>query len=758
MRRLAWFAGGLSAGVFLCRFLLPQGVWITGGGGCLALFALSFLCLKGRRRAIAALLCAGLAAGCFWTAAYDRLVFQPAQALDNQTIRLTGTVRDYPMERDYGCSVVLDSEVGKVLLYLDEQGESLRPGDTIETVAHCTLGSYSANREEITYYTAKGIFLWGKGYGKLTVTRPESIPFRYWGGELAHRLKGGIDAALAEPAAGIVRAVVTGSRDKLTDEFTSSLERTGLSHTVAVSGMHLACFAGILSLLLGRGRRSTALLVIFWAALFWAVAGGTPSVSRAAVMILLLQLAPLLGRERDDPTALALALMVLLVWNPYSAAHVGLQLSFAAVAGIQWTATPIQNFLLKKLHLQPKRTTPVKGALLYLPRGLVSIFAATMGAMVFTVPLTAIHFGTVSLIAPLSNLLSLWAVTGLFVLGMGTGLLALVWLPGAKLLAIPVSWLAAYLDKVTHFLSGFTYSALSMESFYYRAWLIFLYLALAGAVLVKGKRRWILPACCGVITLTLAVTLTALSFQQGEMTVAAIDVGQGQSILLRSGNHLTVVDCGGDGPDNAGDLTADYLQGQGYGKIDLLVLTHCHADHANGVPQLLKRLKVGTLMLPEGEEDSPLRQEIFVLAQELGIETRSIGAESRIDLAPGHSLILYPPMGKELDPNEQGLTLLAAAGDFEVLVTGDMSGEVEGELLRRTELPDIEVLVVGHHGAQTSTTEALLTAATPDIALISAGRNNRYGHPHAAVLERLAAMGIEIYRTDLHGTVTVSSG
>lgn len=758
MRKLAWFAGSFSVAVFLSNYILPQSLWLIVGAVCLGAFLVSLLAFRQARRVLAGLICAGAAAGFFWTAAYDALFFQPARELDDQTIRLTGTVRDYPQERDYGWSVPLDTQWGKVLLYLDEQGEPLRPGDEIEMVAHCTLGSHSNSGEEITYYTAKGIFLWAKGYGKLNMIRPESIPVQCWGAELAHRLKGGIDAAFEEPYAGIVRAVVTGSRDKLTDEFTSSLERTGLSHTVAVSGMHLACFAGILSLLLGRGRRSTALLVMAWAVLFCAVAGSTPSVSRAAVMILLLQLAPLLSRERDDPTALAFALLLLLLWNPYSAAHVGLQLSFAAVAGIQLTASPIQTFLLNKLHLQPKRTTPVKGLLLSIPRGLVSIFSATMGAMVFTVPLTAIHFGTVSLIAPLSNLLSLWAVTGLFALGMATGLLALVWLPGAKLLAVPVSWLAAYLDRVSTALSGFTYSALSMESFYYRAWLVFLYLALAGAVLIKGKRRWILPACCGVMTLTLAITLTALSFQQGAMTVAAIDVGQGQSILIRSGNHLTVVDCGGDAPNNAGDLTADYIQAQGYSKIDLLVLTHCHADHANGVTQLLNRLNIGALMLPAGEEDSPLRQEIQSLAGELGIETRIIGEESRIDLAPGHSLTIYPPMGKELDPNEQGLTVLGKAGEFEILITGDMSGEVEGELLRCADLPDIEVLAVGHHGAKTSTTEALLAAVKPDIALISAGEHNPYGHPDLSTLERLAKAGADIYRTDLHGTVTVSSG
>ena len=131
-----------------------------------------------------------------------------------------------------------------------------------------------------------------------------------------------------------MKALVTGNRDSLSDPFTSSLQRTGLSHTVAVSGMHVAFLAGALSLLLGRGRRSTALVLIPLVLLFMTVAGSTPSVVRASVMILMLEIAPLFDRERDGPTALGFALLLILIQNPFAAAHVGLQLSFLAVAGI----------------------------------------------------------------------------------------------------------------------------------------------------------------------------------------------------------------------------------------------------------------------------------------------------------------------------------------------------------------------------------------------------------------------------------------
>ena len=252
MRKLAAVSFSFSAAVFACNYVLCSSLWLGAAGVFLVFFAASFLLKKGKGRRLLSLICAGLCAGFIWTYFYDAVFFAPARELDDRTIQLSAVVIDYPRQRDYGwqVSAKMETQQGRtihVLLYTDEQGAELRPGDRIQSVTHCTLGTTSSAGEEITYYTAKGIFLWGQCYGTLHIDRPETIPLRYLPAHLAYRLKEGIDAAFPEETAGIVRAVVTGSRDKLTDEFTSSLERTGLSHTVAVSGMHLSCFVGILA-------------------------------------------------------------------------------------------------------------------------------------------------------------------------------------------------------------------------------------------------------------------------------------------------------------------------------------------------------------------------------------------------------------------------------------------------------------------------------------------------------------------------------
>ena len=765
MRILATFAFSFAAAVFgavygeLDPLLLPL-------GGALALAAVLTGLLvreKGHARTRAVLILSGLSVGLLWTALYMSVFFQPARDLDGRTVRLSAVVADWPQAGEYGgYTVVVQAETegwAKVsaILYTDEQGADLRPGDRIGTVAHCTLGDRTFSGEKITYYTAKGIFLRARAYGRLEILRGEKTVPQYWAAYGSKALKEGIDTAFPEEASGFVRALVTGNRDNLTDQFTTSLQRTGLSHTVAVSGMHLAFLSSLLTYLLGQGRRSTAFFTILWVILFCGIAGNTPSVLRAAVMVLMLQFAPLLNRERDGPTALSLALLVLLWVNPFSAAHIGLQLSFTSVAGILLVSDRVQDWLMKVFRLDGWKK-PKSRVVRYLRAGpyfVVSTLSATLGASVLTMSLVALHFNMISLISPLSNLRTLWAIGILFLGGLGVGALALV-LPGAAaVLAIPFTGLVRYLQWVIDLLSRPALAALPLESVYYRAWLVLVYALILVSVRMKGKRPVWMPLAAGGVGLALAMALTRQSFYLGDMGVTVLDTGQGQSVLLRSGHYLTLVDCGGDSMDNPGDIAANYLQAVGRSGLDLLVVSHYHADHANGIPQLLRRIDVGEIVLPDVEEDSPLRAEIIAAAVERGVPVRFVQETAWFRPSRADTIAVFPPMLAGKNVNELGLTVLASHKALDVLITGDMEEEGERRLTETVPLPDVEVLVAGHHGSNTSNTPELLEAVRPELALISVGRNNKYGHPDWDTLVRLNNIGAEIYRTDLYGTVEV---
>ena len=766
MSMLAILSFSFAGAVFCANYLPLESLLLPLGCGFALAFGFTFLPQvrkrpRGRTARYAAF---GLALGVLWTAGYSWVFWRPAELLNEKTVRLTATVSQWPQETDYGGFSVLaraDTEgwvTVPILLYADDQGADLRPGDRIETVTHCALADQASSGEEITYYTAKGIFLTGQAYGRLEVERPDHIPLRDWPAYWSQTLKESISQAFPGDVSGLVQALVTGNRDNLSDPFTTSLQRAGLSHTVAVSGMHLAFLAGLLSMLFGGWRRLASLVTIPVTILFTLTAGCTPSVVRAAVMILLLHIGPLFYRERDEFTSLGGALLLLLLYNPFSAAHIGLQLSFAAVAGIFLCAQPLQTALMARIPFRPAKRWTLWWAIQLVPKFIVSTFCATLGASVFTVPLSAIYFQSVSLIAPLSNLLTLWAVGVLFGAGVLIGTLGVFVTELAVLLALPIAPLGRYLNAVIDGLSSLIFSAVTTQSVYYRAWLVLVYLILMLIPILPGKKRWIIPTCCGVTTLCLAMLLNAWSFWWGSGAVTVLDVGQGQSVLVRSGQFLCLVDCGGDSYDSAGDIAADFLGDYGVGRLDLLVLTHFHADHANGVTQLLKRVQVDTLAIPPatGEEES-LREEILSAAQEKGVEVLEVEEDTLLTLDEERTIQLYAPLGAG-ETNEAGLTCLISNGDFDTLITGDMGADVEQQLLAHAALPDLEVLVAGHHGSKASTSEQLLAATAPDYAFLSVGEHNSYGHPAQETLERLAAAGCRIYRTDLQGNITLRMG
>jgi len=762
MRILAILAASYSVAV-LGAVTVGTGRYLLVLGCIFALLSLTLglLCRRiGRRRIAAALCAAGLCVGCLWTFGYDVLFMQPVRQLDDRTLYLTGRVLQWPQKSGDGYSVLVRAETPQgrrvdALLYTDEQGADLRPGDEIGSVTYCTFADKTFSGEEITYYTAKGVFLRGVAYGTLTVEQPERIPFSAFPAWLSRTLEKGILSSIPGTAGETVLAVVTGNRDHLSDSFSTSLQRTGLSHTAAVSGMHMAYLAGALSLFLGRYRRRTALIVIPVCLLFALVAGCTPSVTRAAIMIVMLHIAPLFNRERDDVTALAAALLVLLIHNPMAAAHIGLQLSFGAVAGIFLVSERIHDWLAGVLHISQAQKGRLKRLVWRVPDYVVDTAATTVGAMVFTIPLTALHFSSLALLSPVSNLFTLWAVAVLFCGGLLVGVLWMFFPALAQIAAFPVTMTAWYVEWTVDVLGRMPLASITMDSFYYKLWTIFLTFAILFMLVKKSVRFTVVCSLLCLSTLGGAILFTAAQFASGGMKVTMLDVGQGQSVLLRQGSHLTMVDCGGDSYDNPGDLAANYLQNAGVTTVDLLVLTHFHDDHANGVLQLLQRLKVERLAVPNVDLDCELAVEILTLAREKKVECLLVEEDLRLDLEEGNSLILFAPLGEETI-NERGLTVLATSGEHDVLLTGDMGLEVERLLLKHTKLPDLEVLVAGHHGSKYATSQELLDAATPELVLISVGKDNLYGHPASETLERL--IDCEVHRTDLEGTVSVRFG
>ncbi len=761
MRKLAGFAVPLCLGILAAQTLLPISALPLCGAVCLAAALGLALLLRRRRllrlRALLALL--GLTAGFLWCAGYDAVVYRPVRAMDGATLRLEATVSDWPQQTDYGISVLVRVDAGgpvptTAVVYADEAFSHLQPGDRISTVASCRLAQFHRG-EEVTYYTAKGVFLVATAYGEMTIHRPESVPLLCRPAFLARTLQQGIRQAFSDPErAGLVSALVTGDKDGLSGELDAQLRRVGLSHVVVVSGMHLSILIWAVVWLLGPYRRRSAAAAFVLILLVMAMAGNTPSVIRAGVLQVFLLAGPLVGRRRDSLTSLSAALALLLLANPYAVANVSLQLSFGAVLGQYLFGSRLHGWLLERLCPKPDRTMPRR--LLAAPaRLLAAVLSATLSAQLFTAPLCAWHFGSISLISLLANALALWTVAPAFLAGLAAGVLAGPLPALGSLAALVAAPFLDWLRLVCALLSRVPFAAVTTGSAYYAAWFVFLYVLLL-LLLLRRPARPLLPVCGAVIGLCAAVVCTGLTFRSGGLTVAALDVGQGASTVIRGGGQVVLVDCGGDSYDDPGDIAADYLSDQGVARLDLLVLTHYHEDHANGIPELLRRLPVTALAVPDVEPDSALRAEILDLAREQGVQVWFIRDD--YTLTQGElSLRLFAPL-TDGDANEAGLTVLCSLDSFDLLITGDMDSQTEQVLLQQEDLPDIELLMVGHHGSKYSTSQQLLDALRPEEAVISVSADNNYGHPTQETLDRLAAAGARVWRTDLNGTVTLRVG
>lgn len=758
MRRGAVLWAAFAAAVFAAVYLLPVELWLPLGLVAL-LPAAWFLWRKQHPGVLIAL---GVSAALLWCAGYRQVMLVPAEALDGRRTQVTVAAAEEAAENDYGyslpCYLTGEGVPIRAMLYGGEALADVRPGDTLTLTADCSCPTLREGRWA-SNLASGGTFITLRARSSIDVQRAAGAPWwslpRVWGQRLARSVK----AAFPEDVSGLIAAMTAGDRSGLSDSDRTALTRAGLSHLLAVSGMHISFLVGLLSLFTGADLRRRAAVCLPVVVVFALAVGGSPSVLRAGVIWAFALLAPALGREADNWSSLAAALALLLLLNPLSAANVGLQLSFASVAGIT-LVTPRLADWLRPLRLSEK--PGASGGKRLLRRGLNGLLAvlcgtlaSTLGALVFTVPLTACYFGTLSLAAPLSNVLVLPVAAVVFALGLVTGLVGVASPAVGAVMGHVLAWPARYVMGVARAIGAFPYSAVTLNGVYYPAFLLGAYALLLMAVLWRGeRRRWWIFVLCGGVMLGTSVLLTRLTFRAGDLTVAVLDVGQGQSVVLASAGETALIDCGGSGRSDPGDVAADYLLSRGETRLDKLLLTHYHDDHVNGLAALFDRLDVGTVILPRMEEDGDCQLWVLGLAEEEGAEVVWIDKDETATLG-GATLEIFAPLGSG-DANEKGLSVLASTGDFDALITGDMGTTVEERLVKYHRLPRCEVLVAGHHGSAGSNGRTLLEAIRPQTVLISVGENS-YGHPHPDTLDRLTEAGAEVYRTDLSGTLTVTA-
>ncbi len=545
-----------------------------------------------------------------------------------------------------------------------------------------------------------------------------------------------LEQVLGEDAA-VYIALLLGEKDGVDRKLKGAMRLTGTIHLLSVSGMHLSMIANALHALLRRlpiGRKAAyaiqAAVLLFFAGLTGFAVGAV----RALLMQLLRLLARIRGRRYDPLTSLSLAALLITMASPVTAFDAGFQFSFFVVLGIH---------LLGKAF---ERLTPVRW-LYERNRALTQMLVVSLSAQLAAIPLQLSLYGYVPLLALPMNLICSFFLPLLMADGAGALLLA-IFAPGAAaqssvLLVLP----ARVFERMSLWAAEIPGGVLRLPAPGWAALLLFaLAMALLSPRICFGRGRY--RALGAVTVLMAALYATRFSFAPAYVQ---LDVGQGDAAVIRSGRKAVVVDVG---PAYSYDLLY-YLRNQGL-FVDTLVLSHMDEDHAGALSILLdSEVDVGCVIMAErAEEDvaSDAVREGLALLEEKGVEIETVKAGDSFEAA-GFAFDVLSPTDALTGSNERSLLLSVEAAGTDLLLCGDLTQAAEPD-----GVPACDVLKVAHHGSRYASSEAFLAQASPQIAIISVGGGNSYGHPHARVLEDLESIDAQTLRTDECGCVTVILG
>lgn len=553
-----------------------------------------------------------------------------------------------------------------------------------------------------------------------------------------------------------VSALVLARAEGLDPDLREVYARAGIAHMLAISGYHVGVIAALVLGLLRACGRSTAQAWVGAAVVSNVYVGfiGFPDAAlRASLMISLVAVSRARTRPPARWGALGSALLVLVVLDPRRVASAGVQLSFAGVAGLVAWCGPACAALQRLCVRALGRRCPQELAL-----GLASGFAATLA----TLPVVAWHFERVSLVGIPATIaatpLVAWALIGSIV----TLALDFVSHTAAAFMAGGVAWTLAWLDAGASFAAALPWASVWTTRSTVVAGSCGLLVAwqLARHPRVRGRARRLLVGgyvASGVLGWPMLVAWQGM----GSAEVMMIDVGQGDAIALRTPRGSWVlVDAGpplsDPGAEPGAHPAVRALARRGVRRLDALVLTHPHLDHVGGAAPILRSFDVGAVYDPGFAAPSPEYLDVLELAAAQGVPWRAARAGDRLEIGGLVIDVLAPARDAEPaeDANVTSVILRVSYGQLDVLLTGDAYTDAERRVVSEVP-PTLEILKVGHHGSDTSTDSLLLARAHPQVALVSVGKGNRYGHPDPDIVGRLERAGALVWRTDQHGTVSV---
>lgn len=593
-------------------------------------------------------------------------------------------------------------------------------------------------------------------------------------------IKGILKENLGEDEAELCIGLVIGDRTNLAEDIQEDFKTSNLTHMLAVSGSHFVYIilaVTYINKFLKRKRLGQILMLIV-IILFMNLTGNTGSVVRSGIMASLGIIASIIHRKSDIWNNMAIAMLIQIILNPYIIFDVGVQLSYGGVIGIVAFNKVVTNFIEK---LSNKINNYIKESI-----------SVTVSANIVIIPIMMYTFNTISLSFVISNLLA-GAILGIIVLyAFALILLYMVLHKFISPLFIILNLMLKILIFIAHICSLIPFSKIYVVTpkiglmilFY-----LFLYLlvkkqdsnAIISLFSVK-KFSFIKPksdkinlnseilskktiAFFTIVIIILNFIYPVLTSKRDNLEVNFIDVGQGDSTLIRVSNKTILIDGGGSSYGETFDVGEQtlfpYLLDRGINTIDYVIVSHFDSDHCQGLNFIMENMKVKNAIISDLGQESNEYNTFLSLAKKQNTNLVYVKMGDIIKIGDCTIKILFPDNEPITDneKNNNAIVFKFLWKNISILFTGDIEEKAENKILSlySDNLGELKstILKVAHHGSKTSTTKAFLEAVKPQIALIGVGENNNFGHPNSGVIERLESIGCEIYRTDKYGEISI---
>lgn len=570
-----------------------------------------------------------------------------------------------------------------------------------------------------------------------------------------------LNQIFAEENSGLLKAMLLGNQKEVSADIEEMYRNTGIIHIVAISGTHVMLVIGALILLLRASRltreRTYEILFIFLP-FYMILTGLSPSVVRASLMGMIYLMAKRLHFRYSSWQAISFVFILLTLIQPRMLFGVGFQLSFAVTLGLILFTEPFAK--------------KIKELSLWLPDKAASAISLTMVAQICAFPILAITFHQFPLASFPVNLLLMPIYALIIPWGYFAMMISAIWPSGAAVIAYPLDGLLSIIHHILHKVTQYPQFLLSIEDLPLWWWLAYGVLIVLLVLPLQLKKRrgktFIIIFCTFILLLPPIANELDRSIK-----ITFIDVGQGDSILIQGPrNQSILIDGGGEGfvfmredwqkkrnPYDVGkNVVVPALRSLGVTQLNWVVMTHGDGDHIGGLQEVIRNIPVGKVLVNGVTAATELELELQALIAEKQIPVYTATAGPWIKWRGDIRWDILNPSDRNVvekgNDNDASVVLQLSAYGRNILFTGDLEADGEVRIRDQYDRLTIDVLKVGHHGSKSSTTEQLLEGITPKIAVISVGKNNRYGHPHPDVMNRLHEHDVEVFRTDQDGALT----